>query len=92
MSRPKLIIRNAKEQRAVDWFKSAYGNKAWVKALEDGHDRYWMSRPEFREVFFRVWCCRPFGNSELNSLHQLARIVYRRSAYFRDLPLSDQVA
>jgi len=89
---PKIKCRNDKEQRALDWFKrnnrGTWLSRALTSVAYDpyhqGHD--W--RRTRQGIARRTWCgwdCCPFGNSSMNAMHQLAKIVIRRAVYFSDL-------
>lgn len=88
----KIKCRNDKEQRAFDWFKRHNRGRWLAYALTDlaydpyhqGHD--W--RRTKQGISRHVWCHwgpRPFGNDQMNAMHQLAKIVIRRAVYFSDL-------
>lgn len=90
MKRPKLKFRNDKECEAVAWARRTYGTRrAWEDALREKLDPSAFPS-HISPRILRHWVHRPYGYDEMNNKRQLARLVYRRAAYFPDLDIKNQ--
>jgi hypothetical protein len=92
----KLRYRNDKERQAVAWFKRVQRRGLWLQKAVETHayDPFFKKNPQIVGLGMQVisraqwirWESRPYGNSDMNAKHQLAKLCIRRAVFFPDLP------